>query len=93
VVVQAAPGAALEVVEAVQRFITRCTLLELLVRLLADPARLDRGRQRLQRRLGGEVREIVLVLARGAMLADQPDLLARQMPASPELVALGWAYP
>ena len=42
------PGAALEVVEAE-------LLLHLLVRLLAHPARLDRGRQRLERRPAGRL--------------------------------------
>ena len=41
-------------------------LLELLVRLLARPARLDRRRQLLERRVGRQVREVVLPLARGA---------------------------
>ena len=38
-------------------------LLELLVRLLTDPARLDGGRQRTQRRVGGQVAEVILALA------------------------------
>src|SRR3954453_13609334 len=65
VVVQPAPGAALEVVEAE-------LLLELLVRLLAQPARLDGRRQLLEGRVRREVREVVLALARGPALADQP---------------------
>ncbi len=48
VVVQPVPVAALEVVEA--EF-----LLHLLVRLLADPARLDRGRKLAEWRLGRQV--------------------------------------
>ena len=67
--VQAAPGAALEVVEA--EF-----LLELLVRLLANPAPLDCRGQFLQSRASRQVGEIVLPLARRAMLAHKPDLLA-----------------
>src|SRR3954453_2583785 len=86
VVVQPPPGAALEVVEAQ-------LLLELLVRLLAHPARLDQRRQLLQGRVRREVREVVLSLARGPALADQPDLLAGQVPAVPELLALGRAPP
>jgi hypothetical protein len=54
--VKPCPGAPLEVVEA--EF-----LLHLLMRLLADPARLDRRRERLQVRAGGQVRERVLPLA------------------------------
>src|SRR4051812_24999321 len=61
--VQTGPGAALEMVEAE-------LLLHLLVRLLAHPARLDRGPQLLERGLRGQVGEVVLPLARGAMLAD-----------------------
>ena len=40
-----------------------------------------------------EVGEVVLALARGPALADQPDLLAGQVPAVPELLALGRAHP
>src|SRR3954453_10504163 len=86
VVVQPAPRAALEVVEAE-------LLLELLVRLLAHPARLDGRRQLLEGRVGREVREVVLALAAGAVLAHQPHLLAGQVPAVPELTALGRAHP
>jgi hypothetical protein len=48
VAVQAGPGSALEVVEAE-------LLFHLLVRLLAGPARFDRGREHLQGRVGGQV--------------------------------------
>src|SRR3954464_9378594 len=61
VVVQPAPGAALEVVEPQ-------LVLELLVQLLADPARLDQGGQGLERGVGRQVREVVLALAVGAVL-------------------------
>src|SRR5689334_24971108 len=84
--VQAGPGAALEVVEAE-------LLLRLLVRLLADPARLDRGRQLPERRLGRQVGQVVLPLARGAVLADQPDLVPGQVPAVAELRTLRRADP
>src|SRR3712207_8388215 len=53
VVVQPAPAPALEMVQPQ-------LVLELLVRLLADPARLDRGRQDLEGDVGREVREVVL---------------------------------
>ena len=43
--------------------------LELLVRLLADPARLDRRGQRLEAGFRRQVREIVFLLAGGAPLA------------------------
>jgi hypothetical protein len=56
VAVQAGPGAALEVIEA--EF-----LLQLLMRLLAGPARLDGSRQDLQLHIGGEVGEVVLRLS------------------------------
>src|SRR4051812_32048758 len=75
VVVQPAPGAALEVVEP-------DLVLELLVQLLAHPAGLDQRRQPLERGIGREVREVVLPLARGPVLADQPRLLAGQVPAA-----------
>src|SRR5580700_8413828 len=52
--------------------------LELLVGLLADPSRLDRGGERLEVGVGRQVGKIVFALARGATLADQPGLLARQ---------------
>ena len=48
VVVQAAPAAAFEMVEAQ-------LVLHLLVRLLADPARLDQGGQDLGRRVAGRL--------------------------------------
>src|SRR3954462_3953940 len=84
--VQPGPGPALEVVEAE-------LLLELLVRLLARPARLDQGRQLLERGLGRQVGEVVLPLTRGAVLAHQPDLVARRMLPVTELLALGRAPP
>jgi hypothetical protein len=62
---QAAPGSPFEVIEA--KF-----LLELLMGLLAEPARLNGGGEDFQRRLGRQVREVVLVLA---CLAQEPDLL------------------
>ena len=49
------------------------------MRLLADPARLDRGRQLAQRRFGRQVAEVVLRLARSAALAHQPSFPARQV--------------
>ena len=54
--VQPAPAAALEVVQPQ-------LVLELLVQLLAHPARLDQGGQGLERGLGRQVREVVLALA------------------------------
>src|ERR1700722_6522239 len=64
------PRAAFEVVEA--KF-----FLELLVGLLADPSRLDRGGERPEAGVGRQVGKIVFALARGAPLADEPGLLAR----------------
>src|SRR3954465_13910385 len=55
-VVQAAPAPTLEVVQP-QLF------LELLMQLLAHPARLDRDRQGLECRVGGKVGQVVLALA------------------------------
>ena len=57
-------------------------LLELLVPLLARPPRLDRGGELLERRVGGQVRKVVLALARGSVLAHQPDFVPGQRPAS-----------
>src|SRR5690348_4294281 len=65
VVVQPAPSPALEVIEPE-------LLLELLVRLLAAPARLDRRGQYAQRRARRVVGQVVLLLARVAPLADEP---------------------
>src|SRR5690242_2439907 len=84
--VQAGPGAALEVVEAE-------LLLHLLVRLLAHPARLDRGRQLLERGLRWQVGEVVLALAARAVLADQPGLVPGQVPPVAELRTLSRADP
>src|SRR5277367_861700 len=72
VAMQAMPGSALEVIEA--EF-----FLELLVGLLADPSRLDRGGERLEVGVGRQVGKIVFALARGATLADEPGLLARHV--------------
>ena len=69
--VEPGPGAALEVVEPQLH-------LELLVRLLAHPAGLDRRDQDPERRAGGVVGQVVLALASGAPLPDQPERLARQ---------------
>src|SRR4051794_15669643 len=67
--VQADPRAALEVAEA--EF-----LLQVLMCLLAGPARLDRGGQPPQRGPRRQVAEVVLALAALAPLTDQPDLRA-----------------
>ena len=64
VMVQAAPAPALEVIEAQ-------LVLHLLVHLLADPAGLDQGGQRLERGIGREIGQVVLPFAGGAVLADQ----------------------
>jgi hypothetical protein len=84
--VQPGPGAALEVVEA-------RLLLQLLVGLLADPAGLDRRRQLVERGVGRRVGEVVLLLARAAPFAHQPDLVPGQVPAVAELCTLRRAHP
>src|SRR5215203_4502872 len=86
VVVQAAPAPALEMVQPQ-------LLLELLVHLLADPARLDQRGQGLERRVGRMVRQVVLALARGAMLADEPGFFARQVLRPGHDRPVGHAYP
>ena len=52
-------------------------LLELLMRLLTDPPRLDRGGEPLERGLGRQVRQVVFLLSGRPALADEPDLVAR----------------
>lgn len=61
-------------------------LLELLMRLFADPARLDGTCKLLERDVRGKVGEIVFALASRAMLADDPDLLSGQVLGNP------WCY-
>ena len=46
--------------------------LELLVRLFADPACLDGASEIPDRRICGQVREIIFALAAGTMLTNQP---------------------
>ena len=47
--------------------------------LFADPTGLDGSGKRLDRRVGGQVGEVVFALAGLAMFADQPHFLAGQM--------------
>ncbi len=79
--VQPAPGAALEVIET--EF-----LFQLLMRLLADPAGLDRRREGLQGRAGGMAGEIVLPLAAAAPLAHQPQLITGQAVSGLRLIPI-----
>lgn len=67
---QSRPGSAFEVIET--KF-----LLELLVCLFTDPTGLDRSRERLERDIRRKVRDVILLLAGRAALADEPDFLAR----------------
>src|SRR5215813_8062296 len=69
---QALPGSALEVIETEFFF-------PLLVSLLANPSRLDDGRQGAQVHLRRQVGEIVFLLSRHSVFADQPSLVAGQM--------------
>src|SRR3954464_12735118 len=71
---QAGPGPAFEIAEAE-------LLLELLVHLLAGPARLDGGDQPAQRSPLRQVAEVEFLLAAVAPFADQPELLAWQAAA------------
>lgn len=59
------------------------------MRLFADPARLDRSRKLLERDIGGKIGEIIFALASGAMLADDPGLLAGRMLSAPVADTLG----
>src|SRR5262249_10240838 len=52
---------------------------QLLVSLLANPARLDGGRQGAEVRLCRQVGEVVLLLSRHPVFADEPGLLSWQM--------------
>ena len=70
--VKALPGPSLEVVEA--EF-----LFQLLMGLLADPSRLDCGGQGAQVRPRGQVGEIVFLLSRHPLFADEPGLIARHL--------------
>jgi len=70
--VKALPGSSLEVIETEFFF-------QLLVSLLANPSRLDGGRQGAQVRLCRQVGEIVFLLSRRALFADEPGLVPRQM--------------
>src|SRR6516162_11462220 len=70
--VQACPRSPLEVIEA--EF-----FLELLMRLLADPARLDGPGELLRRRVGRKIGEIVFALTGRTVLADHPHLFTGQM--------------
>src|SRR4029077_17943970 len=69
---QSGPGSALEVIET--EF-----LFQLLVSLLANPSRLDDARQDAQVHLRRQVGEIVFLLSRYSVFADQPSLVAGQM--------------
>src|SRR3954452_10902086 len=86
VAMQAGPGPALEVAEP--QF-----LLELLVHLLARPARLDGGDQPAQRSPLRQVAEVVFLLAAVAPFADQPELLAWQAGALGVERPVRHAYP
>lgn len=70
--VKARPGSSLDVVET--EF-----FLHLLMGLLADPSRLDRGRQGAQVHRGWQVGKIVFLLAQRSVLADEPGLVSRKM--------------
>ena len=72
VAVEALPGSPLEVVETQFFF-------QLLVSLLANPSRLDGGRQGAQVRLCRQVGEIVFLLPRQPVFADEPGLVPWQM--------------
>ena len=70
--VKTLPGPALKVIET--EF-----LFQLLVSLLANPSRLDGRRQGAQGGVRRQVGEIIFLLPRPPMLADEPSLVARQM--------------
>ena len=69
---KALPGSSLEVIETEFFF-------QLLVSLLANPSRLDGGRQGAQVGLRRQVGEIVFLLSRHPVFADEPSLIPWQM--------------
>jgi hypothetical protein len=69
VTVKTVPGSSLEVIET--EF-----LFQLLMGLFTDPARLDGAGERFDRRVDGQVREVVFALSAGPTFADQPGLVA-----------------
>ena len=79
---EALPGSPLEVVETQFFF-------QLLVSLLANPSRLDGGRQGAQVRLRWQVGEIVFLLSRHPVFADEPSLVAWQMLLTLSLIRCG----
>ena len=70
--VKALPGSSLEVIETEFFF-------QLLVSLLANPSRLDGGRQGAQVSLRRQVGEVVFLLSRQSVFANEPSLVPRQM--------------
>jgi hypothetical protein len=72
---QAVPGSTLELIET--EF-----FLQLLVRLLANLSRLDGGGQSTQVGVRWQVGEIVFLLSRHPVFADEPSLVSGQMPLS-----------
>jgi len=70
--VKALPGSPFEVVEA--KF-----LFHLLMGLLANPPCLDGNSQTAQIGRGRQVGEVILLLSRGPVFADEPSLIPRQM--------------
>jgi hypothetical protein len=70
--VQPLPGSALEVIETKFFF-------QLLVCLLANPSRFDGGCQGAQIRVRWKVGEVVLLLSRQPVFADEPSLIPGQM--------------
>src|SRR6266849_6718175 len=70
--VKALPGSSLEVIKTE-------LFLQLLVSLLANPSRLDGSRQGQQVGLRRQVGEIVFLLSRHPVFADEPSLVPWQM--------------
>ncbi|MBB3571734.1 hypothetical protein FHX05_005883 [Rhizobium sp. BK491] len=60
------------------------------MRLFAYPARLDSACELLERGVSGKIGERIFALVGGAMLADDPDLLTRQVLGTHVADALGW---
>src|SRR6516162_7666275 len=88
VTVKALPGSSFEVIKTEFFF-------QLLVSLLANPSRLDGGRQGVQVGLHREIGEIVFLLPRRSVFADEPSLVPWRMLVTLVPDALRWSvgYP
>ena len=83
VTMEALPGSSLEVIKP--EF-----LFQLLMGLFANPSGFDRGSQRAQLRLGRQIGEIIFLLSRRPVFADEPGFVPRKMLLAHVLDPLRW---